>query len=224
MTNKLQIDGGMLQKKSRSRKANKNENNNNESKYFKKLLTTLNDLCSRKGVKLSEEEKFKIINEIYSISEILESYSKKYLNTFYINLKSAIDVSNTLQKKKFEYLINLYFFDNLDNLFKYEINLKIKKEGEKKQREYEEYIERVEKLIIPKIKKIIQKRIDFIDEQKYKNCTEINILIDGEIECSEDRIESAKVYIENEKNIIKAKIRRTNNNEEKEITNSELKN
>ena len=107
MTNKLKIDKGILQEKSRKRRLDRNKNNNNneskiikESKYFKKLLTTLNDLCSRKGIILNEEQKFQIINEIYSISEKLELYSIKYLNTFYRNLKSAIDVSNNLQKKK----------------------------------------------------------------------------------------------------------------------------
>ena len=233
---KLQADKNLLlvnEKSSKRRERNKNKNDNGNNiiqqlnnlnyNYAQKLLSTLTDLCSENNINLNKEKKAKIINEIFLISEILEKTSKKYLNSFYINLKNAISASNYLQKKKFEYIINLHFFNNLDNLFKIEIELKKIKENEKQKKQYEKYLETVDNTIIPNINKIIKNKIDFIEKNKNEICFNINKMIDDEIKNIDERIKVAEVNYKEKINNKKNEIEQTINEQEKRRLNLELK-
>ena len=159
------------------------------------------------------------MSDIYEISELLEENSIKYSNSFFLFLRQSIINSNTLQKNDFENKIN-DFFQNLDNLFKSEFEIRKVKNEEKIQNFIKEYHYNINHNILPEIEKIINNKIEFIENEKNKICVEVYTLIDEEIQEHEKRIKEAendlKEKIKEKKNEIQGSL---DNNRKLELQN-----
>ena len=164
-----------------------------------------------------------ILDEIFEISEELENKSIKYSKSFYIFLKDSIKFSNELQRRNFESIIKRDFIQNLDNLFKTEVELKEIKENEEINKIFNEYLNRIYTKTIPEIEKLIVKKYSFIEAIKNSVSSKIYKLLNNEIEKSKEMIKNAEKEYSKKIKDLNNEINQTFDIEEKRKLESKLK-
>ena len=196
------------------------EDENKVSVHFNNQLNqSLTTFSNDNYINLDENDKSEIIKKLYNLNQQIKSNNfdkTEYSLSFFKELEKSIKNAGELQKKNLNNRLEEFFLYT-DDLFQKEL----KQESEKEKDIHRQYLQKIDKEIIPKANAIfdISERniINYIDDGKNKSLK----LINNEIINIKDKLQNAKndvkIAANNLENEIKISMEIVNDDIKKEI-------